>query len=160
MKKIIILLLLNMVCSMVFSQEKNDVQTLNEISRLKRIVGLQNIQIKSLETKNNELQQKLIEISNNLDQKLIHNLELQAQNERAINITLDEFSMKFEQQNKTVDGVKSTLDKQLVYQIIFYVIGLIVFVIILIITNRISVKRALAKQEQNWNSFNEHILKQ
>jgi preprotein translocase subunit SecF len=145
---------------MVFSQEKNDVQTLNEISRLKRIVGLQNIQIKSLETKNNELQQKLIEISNNLDQKLIHNLELQAQNERAINITLDEFSMKFEQQNKTVDGVKSTLDKQLVYQIIFYVIGLIVFVIILIITNRISVKRALAKQEQNWNSFNEHILKQ
>jgi predicted RNase H-like nuclease (RuvC/YqgF family) len=158
--KLKILVILNLISVFVFSQEKTEQQISNEILKLKRIVQIQKEEISTLTKRNEEIEIKLNEISNNLDQKLNRNLELQAQNERAINITLDEFSQKFKEQNQTVEGVKSTLDKQLFYQIIYYSIGVFVFLIILFIGTKFGIKRALKKQEQNWNSFNEHILRQ
>lgn len=158
--KLKILILLNFLCLLVFAQEKSEQIINGEIQKLRKIVLSQREEIRLLEQKNTELNDKLSQLSVNLDQKLIRNLELQAQNERAINITLDEFSQKFKVQNQTVDGVKAALDQQLFYQIIFYAVGLVVFIIILVLSIRISVKKALAKQEQNWNHFNEHIFRQ
>ncbi|MFY8107527.1 MAG: hypothetical protein ACOVO9_00995, partial [Bacteroidia bacterium] len=158
--KLKILILLNLFSVFVFSQEKTEQQLTNEILKLKRTIQIQKEEINALSKRNAEIEIKLNEISNNIDQKLIRNLELQAQNERAINITLDEFSQKFKEQNQTVEGVKSTLDKQLFYQILYYSIGVILFLAILFIATKIGIKRALKKQEQNWNSFNEHILRQ
>ncbi len=158
--KLKILLILNLISVFVFSQEKTEQQLTNEILKLKRTIQIQKEEINDLSTRNAEIEIKLNEISNNIDQKLIRNLELQAQNERAINITLDEFSQKFKEQNQTVEGVKSTLDKQLFYQILYYSIGVLLFLVILFIATKIGIKRALKKQEQNWNSFNEHILRQ
>lgn len=158
--KLKILLILNLISVFVFSQEKTEQQLTNEILKLKRTIQIQKEEINALSKRNAEIEIKLNEISNNIDQKLIRNLELQAQNERAINITLDEFSQKFKEQNQTVEGVKSTLDKQLFYQILYYSIGVMLFLVILFIATKIGIKRALKKQEQNWNSFNEHILRQ
>jgi predicted RNase H-like nuclease (RuvC/YqgF family) len=158
--KLKILLVLNLISVLGFSQEKTEQQLSNEIMKLKRTIQIQKEEINTLSKRNAEIEIKLNEISNNIDQKLIRNLELQAQNERAINITLDEFSQKFKEQNQTVEGVKSTLDKQLFYQILYYSVGVMLFLIILFITTKIGIKRALKKQEQNWNSFNEHILRQ
>lgn len=158
--KLKILLVLNLISVLGFSQEKTEQQISNEILKLKRTIQIQKEEIHTLSKQNAEIEIKLNEISNNIDQKLIRNLELQAQNERAINITLDEFSQKFKEQNQTVEGVKSTLDKQLFYQILYYTIGVMLFLVILFIATKIGIKRALKKQEQNWNSFNEHILRQ
>ncbi|MFY8021306.1 MAG: hypothetical protein ACOVP1_08920 [Bacteroidia bacterium] len=158
--KLKILVLFNFLCMLALAQEKTEPNLSGEIQKLRKMILNQREEIRLLEEKNTELSNKLNEISVNLDQKLIRNLELQAQNERAINITLDEFSQKFKVQNQTVEGVKSALDKQLFYQIIFYAIGLIVFIIILLLSIKISTKKALAKQEQNWNQFNEHIFRQ
>ena len=158
--KLKILILLNLISVFVFSQEKTEQQISNEILKLKRTIQIQKEEIHTLSKRNAEIEIKLNEISNNIDQKLIRNLELQAQNERAINISLDEFSQKFKEQNQTVEGVKSTLDKQLFYQILYYTIGVMLFLVILFIATKIGIKRALKKQEQNWNSFNEHILRQ
>ncbi len=158
--KLKILIVLNLISVFVFSQEKTEQQLSNEIMKLKRTIQIQKEEINTLSKRNAEIEIKLNEISNNIDQKLIRNLELQAQNERAINITLDEFSQKFKEQNQTVEGVKSTLDKQLFYQILYYSVGVMLFLVILFITTKIGIKRALKKQEQNWNSFNEHILRQ
>ncbi len=158
--KLKILVILNLISVFVFSQEKTELQVSSEILKLKRIIQMQREEINTLTKRNEEIEIKLIQISNNLDQKLIRNLELQAQNERAINITLDEFSQKFKEQNQTVEGVKSTLDKQLFYQILYYSIGVMLFLVILFIATKFGIKRALKKQEQNWNSFNEHILRQ
>jgi predicted RNase H-like nuclease (RuvC/YqgF family) len=119
--KLKILLVLNLISVLGFSQEKTEQQISNEILKLKRTIQIQKEEIHTLSKRNAEIEIKLNEISNNIDQKLIRNLELQAQNERAINITLDEFSQKFKEQNQTVEGVKSTLDKQLFYQILYYI---------------------------------------
>ena len=81
-------------------------------------------------------------------------MEVQAQNERAINITLDEFSGKFDQQNKTVKGAKESLDKQLLYQIIFYASGLLLFLLILWIGIQLGIKKAMKQQSHKWNEFN------
>jgi VIT1/CCC1 family predicted Fe2+/Mn2+ transporter len=158
--KLKILIVLNLISVFVFSQEKTEQQISNEILKLKRTIQIQKEEINALSKRNAEIEIKLNEISNNIDQKLIRNLELQAQNERAINITLDEFSQKFKEQNQTVEGVKSTLDKQLFYQILYYSIGVMLFLVILFVATKMGIKRALKKQEQNWNSFNEHILRQ
>lgn len=141
------------------SQEKTDASVQTELMQLRRKYVEQTQRIKELEEKNQNLELQLQTLSEDLDQKLRKNMEVQAQNERAINITLDEFSGKFDQQNKTVKGVKESLDKQLLYQIIFYASGLLLFLLILWIGIQLGIKKALKQQSHKWNEFNEHILK-
>lgn len=143
----------------LMGQEKNDIVLQKELIQLRRKVLDQQEHIRELKEKNQTLETQLQVLSEDLDQKLKKNMELQAQNERAVNITLDEFSGKFEEQNKTVKGVKESLDKQLIYQIIFYSAGIILFLIILWLGIQLAVRRALKQQTNRWNEFNEHILK-
>lgn len=93
-----------------------------------------------------------------LKSELKANLELQAQNERAVNLALDEFSKKFEEQNKTMEGVQATLDKQWSQQLIVFGILFIVFLIAVVIAVRISTKKALEKSRLSWEEFNAFVL--
>ena len=85
--------------------------------------------------------------------------ELQAQNERAMNLALDEFTKKFEAQNKTVEGVQASLDEKFNKQLLFFVLGLVLFVIIATIMTKSATKRGLNQAKANWNEFQEHLLK-
>jgi ABC-type transporter Mla subunit MlaD len=100
-----------------------------------------------------------ISINQNLQEQLQNNLQTQAQNERAVNLALDEFSKKFDEQNKTVEGVKTSIDAQNKQQLVYYFLGLILFVIVLIMAVKMSMAKALKQQQKSWNEFNEFIIK-
>jgi predicted RNase H-like nuclease (RuvC/YqgF family) len=52
-------------------------------------------------------------------------LEIQAQNERAMNLALDGFSEKFDKQNETVKGVQEELSKKFNNQMLVSALGFI-----------------------------------
>jgi preprotein translocase subunit SecF len=94
-----------------------------------------------------------------LKTELKANLELQAQNERAVNLALDEFSKKFEEQNKTMEGVQTTLDKQWSQQLILFGILFLVFITAVVIAVRVSTKKALEKSRLSWEEFNAYVMR-
>jgi predicted RNase H-like nuclease (RuvC/YqgF family) len=129
--------------------------------------------IKSLEVRNKKLQSELnaVKQSNQnlqsavagmtekIQSEITKSQELQAQNERAMNLALDEFSKKFEKQNETVKGVQDTLDQKFNNQLIFFFLGMILVVIIAIVATKNATKKALTQNQANWNNFQEHLLK-
>jgi uncharacterized membrane protein len=76
-----------------------------------------------------------------------------------MNLALDEFKKKFDDQNKTVEAVQSSLDEKFNKQLIFFVLGLVLFVIIALIATRSATKKGLDQANASWNSFQEHLLK-
>jgi len=77
-------------------------------------------EVSALRAKNNDLQSQLSGMQEKVSAEITRSQELQAQNERAMNLALDEFKKKFEEQNKTVEGVQASLDdkfnKQLIHR--------------------------------------------
>jgi predicted ribosome quality control (RQC) complex YloA/Tae2 family protein len=157
--KLKILIVLNLISVFVFSQEKTEQQLSNEIMKLKRTIQIQKEEISTLTKRNEEIEIKLNEISNNLDQKLNRNLELQAQNERAMNLALDEFTKKFEVQNQTVKGVQDQLDEKFSSQLIIFLVAVVILIIISVAMNKATMNKALKQNLASWNNFQEHILK-
>jgi flagellar biosynthesis/type III secretory pathway M-ring protein FliF/YscJ len=94
-----------------------------------------------------------------LKTELNANLELQAQNERAVNLALDEFTKKFEEQNKTMEGVQTTLDKQWSQQLILFGILFLVFITAVLIAVKVSTKKALEKSRLSWEEFNAYVMR-
>jgi predicted RNase H-like nuclease (RuvC/YqgF family) len=86
-------------------------------------------------------------------------LEIQAQNERAMNLALDGFSEKFDKQNETVKGVQEELSKKFNNQMLVSALGFIALLAIFIISSRGSTQKALRQNVANWNAFQEHLLK-
>jgi hypothetical protein len=66
---------------------------------------------------------------------------------------------KFEEQNKTVEGVQASLDDKFNKQLIFFVLGLVLFVIIAMVATKSATAKGLKQSQSNWNQFQEHILK-
>ncbi len=143
--------------------------TTNDVAELKGKLQEHRSMLNQLEVKVIVMQKKLQGISSNLDaqiatnkqleEQLKSNLNLQAQNERAVNLAIDEFAKKFEDQNKTVAGVKAALEKQWAQQIMYYGLAIILFVIILLLSVKYSTTKALKQQQKSWNEFNEYIIK-
>jgi predicted RNase H-like nuclease (RuvC/YqgF family) len=113
-----------------------------------------------------ELESSLFSVQNTVNQskeeiktEIRKSQELQAQNERAMNISLDEFSKKFEEQNKTVVGVKDELSKKFNDQMMFGGIAFVLLLVVFSIVNKSSTKKALSQNQANWNQFQEHLLK-
>ncbi len=141
----------------------------NDVTELKEKLQEHRSMLNQMEIKVIVMQKKLQGISSNLDaqiavnkqleEQLKSNLNLQAQNERAVNLAIDEFSKKFEDQNKTVEGVKAALEKQWAQQIMYYGIAIILFVVILLLSVKFSTAKALKQQQKSWNEFNEYIIK-
>jgi hypothetical protein len=151
------------------SQNMADGNMQEEISNLTKKLEISSKHIERLEKRISTYEQNYKSLSESLrSQGIINqeiqnqikaNMELQAQNERAVNVALDEFSNKFEEQNKTMDGVKATLEEHWNQQLLFYLIVIISFIIALVISIKLSMKKALQKQQDYWNKFNEYVIK-
>lgn len=116
-------------------------------------------ELQRMQSKNAELASTLSGMETKVSSEITRSQELQAQNERAMNLALDEFKKKFEEQNKTVEGVQASLDEKFNNQLIFFVIALVLFVFIAVISSKNASKKGLNQATANWNSFQEHILK-
>jgi predicted RNase H-like nuclease (RuvC/YqgF family) len=116
-------------------------------------------EVSALRAKNNDLQSQLSGMQEKVSAEITRSQELQAQNERAMNLALDEFKKKFEEQNKTVEGVQASLDDKFNKQLIFFVLGLVLFVIIAMVMTKSATQKGLKQANANWNEFQEHILK-
>jgi predicted RNase H-like nuclease (RuvC/YqgF family) len=116
-------------------------------------------EVSALRAKNNELQSQLTGMQEKVSAEITRSQELQAQNERAMNLALDEFKKKFEEQNKTVEGVQASLDDKFNKQLIFFALGLVLFVIIAIAMTKSATKKGLNQAKVNWNEFQEYLLK-
>ena len=126
-----------------------------------------------LQQKNEQMSKRLIELEStifelkkdlNTSQEAVKSeikrgLEIQAQNERAMNLALDGFSEKFEKQNETVKGVQEELSKKFNDQMLMSALGFVALVIIFTIASRSSTQKALKQNVANWNAFQEHLLK-
>jgi hypothetical protein len=153
----------------VLGQTNTKNPTIEEVTNLEQNIQATRSHTKQLEYRLKIMEVRLINLSKsleeqlsvnqNLQEQLKNNLQTQAQNERAVNLALDEFSKKFEEQNKTVEGVKTSLDAQNKQQLVYYTLALMVFVITLVITVKISSAKALRQQQKSWNEFNEYIIK-
>lgn len=151
------------------SQNMTDGNLQEEISNLTKKLEISSKHIERLEKRVSTYEQNYKNLSESLrSQGIINqeiqnqikaNMELQAQNERAVNVALDEFSNKFEEQNKTMEGVKATLEEHWNQQLLFYLVVIISFIIALIISIKLSMKKALQKQQDYWNKFNEYVIK-
>lgn len=116
-------------------------------------------EVSALRAKNNDLQSQLSGMQEKVSAEITRSQDLQAQNERAMNLALDEFKKKFEEQNKTVEGVQASLDDKFNKQLIFFVLGLVLFVIIAMVMTKSATQKGLNQANANWNEFQEHILK-
>ena len=116
-------------------------------------------EVVKLRSENARMSQTLEGMQTKLSSEITRSQELQAQNERAMNLALDEFKKKFDDQNKTVESVQSSLDEKFNKQLVFFVLGLILFVIITLLATRNATKKGLNQANANWNNFQEHLLK-
>jgi predicted RNase H-like nuclease (RuvC/YqgF family) len=116
-------------------------------------------EVSALRSKNSELQSQLSGMQERVSAEITRSQELQAQNERAMNLALDEFKKKFEEQNKTVADVQASLDEKFNNQLIFFALGLVLFVIIAMVMTKSATQKGLKQAQANWNEFQEHILK-
>ena len=116
-------------------------------------------ELRNAQSKNAALSSALEDMQAKVASEITRSQELQAQNERAMNLALDEFKKKFDDQNKTVEAVQSSLDEKFNKQLIFFVLGLVLFVIIALIATRSATKKGLDQANANWNNFQEHLLK-
>jgi len=116
-------------------------------------------EVAALRMKNSDLQTQLNDMQETVSAEITRSQELQAQNERAMNLALDEFKKKFEEQNKTVEGVQASLDDKFNKQLMFFVLGLVLFVFIAMVMTKSATQKGLNQANANWNEFQEHILK-
>lgn len=116
-------------------------------------------ELNSVKQSNEQLQSSVAAMSEKIQSEITKSQELQAQNERAMNLALDEFSKKFEKQNETVKGVQDALDAKFNNQLIFFFLGMVLVVIVAIVATKNATKKALTQNQANWNNFQEHLLK-
>ncbi len=162
MYKLILLVIAFISSSLSYAQTDNAIKT-NELDQKLERLQKQNLQyaqrITELESALFLMKTELQTNKEAVQSEMKKSLELQAQNERAMNIALDQFAEKFEQQNKLVDGVKEEMAKKFADQLVVSVSALFVLLVAFVILNKAATKRALKQNVANWNSFQEHILK-
>lgn len=144
---------------LLWSQNEEITSLNNEIKLLKSQNNRLTNRLDAFENSNFELKNKLTESEKKVQSEIERSQELQAQNERAMNIALDGFAKKFEEQNETVKGVKDELSKKLNNQLIMFALAFVVLVVIFIVVNKNSVKKALNQNQSNWIDFQDHLLK-
>lgn len=138
---------------------------LSEAQKIKEEQQDLDLKLKKIESKVNKLSEKVNSVEEKLkiseadvQSQIDKQFEVQAQNEKAVNLALDGFSQKFEDQNKTMDGVKSTLEKQWDQQLMIFGLLFLVFMLALIVAVRIAVKRTLANSKRSWAEFEEYVV--
>ncbi len=136
----------------ISTNETRTMTLAEEIDKLQR-------EFKNVSTENKKLKSSLFKANDSLSAVVRRSLEIQAQNERAMNLALDSFKVKFEQQNKTVESVQANLDEKFRNQLMIYVLSLAVFVVVVLVVSKSAVSKGLRQGVSNWNHFQEHFLK-
>ncbi len=116
-------------------------------------------ELKAVKQSNQKLEATVAGMTDKVQSEITKSQELQAQNERAMNLALDEFSKKFEKQNETVKGVQETLNQKFNNQLIYFFLGMALVIVIAIVATKNATKKALSQNVANWNNFQEHLLK-
>ncbi len=116
-------------------------------------------QLKKVSAENSKLKTSLRQSNDSLTSVVSRSLEVQAQNERAMNLALDSFKVKFDQQNKTVEAVQANLDEKFRNQLMIYILSLAIFVVVVIVASKAATNKGLKQGISNWNHFQEHFLK-
>ncbi len=111
--------------------------------------------------------QKLVQAQNASYRRNVDSLNLQiadniaklGQNERALNLALEGFEVKFQEQNKTIqefqDGLQSIKNRQL----LTILAVLAAAILVLFVSAQWAFRKAYAKQTNYWNEFQASLLK-
>ncbi len=153
-----LLISLFLLCGSVFAQENQPSAAGTDIKSLEQRIEAQDRQLRYFDQKLARSIEIIGEENEAIKAEFNSNLEVQAQNERAANLTLDEFSKKFETQNKTMEGVQATLDAQWGKQITIFVILFVILVIGILVAVKISTQQALKKSKLSWDEFNAYVI--
>jgi uncharacterized membrane protein len=159
MTRTLILIIGLIIASVSFSQTDRAAENSDKLIQLKLKNEQVTQKIVDLEALILVLKGELRNTKEEVKSELIRGQELQAQNESSLNIALDEFSKKFEQQNETVKGVQDELNRKFDNQMIMLVVGFIVLLFIFMILSKRATQKALKQNVANWNNFQEHLLK-
>lgn len=159
MTRTLILIIGLIIASVSFSQTDRAAENSDKLIQLRLKNEQVTRKIVDLEALILVLKGELQNTKEEVKSELIRGQELQAQNESSLNIALDEFSKKFEQQNETVKGVQDELNRKFDNQMIMLVVGFIVLLFIFMILSKRATQKALKQNVANWNNFQEHLLK-
>jgi alanyl-tRNA synthetase len=157
--RIIIIALFTLTPIFASGQLDKSVELERSIDALEAANRTQSRQISELVKTNKELKSNVASMKDQVKQEVMRSQELQAQNERAMNLALDEFSKKFEVQNQTVKGVQDQLDEKFSSQLIIFLVAVVILIIISVAMNKSTMNKALKQNLASWNNFQEHILK-
>jgi len=159
MSRLLIVTLFFAAISSAFGQTKNADEAFEKIESLKKQNRALSSRLSESEKEIFALKTKISALEQNTKDEIRKSQELQAQNERAMNIALDQFAVKFEEQNKLVAGVREELSKKFADQLVFSGLAFLALLIVFVILSRASTNKAMKQNVANWNSFQEHILK-
>jgi len=159
MSRLLIVTLFFAAISSAFGQTKNADDAFEKIESLKKQNRALSSRLSESEKEIFALKTKISALEQNTKDEIRKSQELQAQNERAMNIALDQFAVKFEEQNKLVAGVREELSKKFADQLVFSGLAFLALLIVFVILSRASTNKAMKQNVANWNSFQEHILK-
>lgn len=157
--RIIIIALFTLTPIFASGQLDKSAELERSIDALEAANRTQSRQISELVKTNKELKSNVASMKDQVKQEVMRSQELQAQNERAMNLALDEFSKKFEVQNQTVKGVQDQLDEKFSSQLIIFLVAVVILIIISVAMNKSTMNKALKQNLASWNNFQEHILK-
>lgn len=147
------------IMSLGWAQGKEEGDNNEKITRLQNKNNQLTARVTELESVIFELRNQLRNNQQAVKEELQKGQELQAQNERAMNLALDGFSEKFEKQNETVKGVQEELSQKFNNQMVMFALAFVALVIIFVIASKSATQKALKQNVANWNQFQEHLLK-
>ena len=159
MSRLLIVTLFFTAFTSAFGQTKNADDALQKIEALKSQNKVLSVRLSEAESEIFVLKTKISSVEQSTKDEIRKSQELQAQNEKAMNIALDQFSVKFEEQNKLVAGVREELSKKFADQLVFSGLAFLALLIVFVILTKASTNKAMKQNLANWNSFQEHILK-
>jgi len=159
MTRLLIVILFFASISSAFGQTRNAEDAYEKIETLIRQNRALSSRLSESEREISALKSNIQSLEENTQQEIKKSQELQAQNERAMNIALDQFSEKFEEQNKLVVGVREELSKKFADQLMFSGLAFFALLVVFVILSKSSTNKAMKQNVANWNTFQEHILK-
>ncbi len=159
MSRIILFIVVLVSTSYGFSQTEKSVLNEEKLLRLQQKNVQLNNRVKELESALFAMRNDLAVYKNEINSQITKSQELQAQNERSMNLALDGFSDRFEKQNETVKGVQKEIKSKFMNQLLLFAAGIVVLVIVFTMASRAATQKALSQNASNWNDFQEHMLK-
>lgn len=159
MLRFLILTTLFLRSTMGFSQSDKMTEGGERLSRLQQKTEQLNRKMAAMEDAIATLKSEMKANQEAVKAEIQRSQELQAQNERSMNLALDGFTEKFEKQNETVKGVQEQLGQKFNNQLLMSALGFVALVVVFLLINRSATQKALRQNVSSWNQFQEHILK-